>query len=228
MNRIQLSPSMVCSDLSQLGAQVQILDQAGVDMLHWDIMDGVFVRSFCLTPDVIAACRPFTELPFDVHMCITDPEAFIPVVADASADILSLQFETTPHLFRAIEKIHQRERKAGIVINPKTPISQVELVLGEIQMVTLMTVDVGFAGQQFIMPMLDKIRKLREIIDARGYEIDIQVDGQINFNTFRDVIKAGANVLVVGTSGLFSVDKDLATGVGIVRAEIDAIMNNLE
>ena len=207
MREIIISPSMVCADLSQLGQQVKLLDDAGVDMFHWDIMDGVFVQSFCLTPDIIAASRPFTKLPFDVHMCISDPEAFIPMVADTGADIISLQFETTPHL-------------------PKTPLSQIELILGEIQMVTVMTVDVGFAGQNFILPMLDKIRQLREMIVKNDYDVDIQVDGQINFGTFKQVIEVGANVLVVGTSGLFNVDKDVTTGVQIVKDEIASIVQS--
>ena len=221
---IKICPSMVCADLSQLGQQVQLLDEAGVEMFHWDIMDGVFVHNFCLTPDIISACRPFTEKPFDVHMCITDPAGFIPGVAATGSDILSLQFETTPHIFRAVETIHKLDRKAGIVVNPITPISQFELLLGEIQMVTVMTVDVGFAGQNFFYPMLGKIRQLRELIDARNLDVDIQVDGQINSRTFKDVIEAGANVLVVGTSGLFNVDKDLKKAVQIVIEEIRSIV----
>jgi len=212
---------MICSDLSQLGKQVEILDEAGVDIFHWDIMDGVFVHNFCLTPDIIAACRPFTELPFDVHVALIDPASFITEIADAGADIVSLQFETTPHIFRAVDTIHKLGKKAGIVINPITPLSQIEYILKEIQMVTIMTVDLGFAGQKFIRPMLKKIRNLRQLIQEHNLEMDIQVDGQINNTTYSDVIKAGANVLVVGTSGLFTVHDDLKTAVKIVRGKIN-------
>lgn len=220
---IKISPSMVCADLSQLGQQVSILSEAGVDLFHWDIMDGVFVHSFCLTPDVIAAGRRFTTKPFDVHLCITDPGSFIPEVANAGVNIVSLQLETTPHIFRAVEQIHRRDMKAGIVINPVTPLEQLESILSEIQMVTVMTVDVGFAGQNFIYPMLNKIRSLRQMISERNLEVDIQVDGQINAKTFNQVIEAGANVLVVGTSGLFKVDEDLSTAVKIVKEQIRSI-----
>ncbi len=225
MKKIKICPSMICSDLSQLGQQVKILDEAGVDMLHWDIMDGVFVHNFCLTPDIIAACRPFTNLPFDVHVALVDPAGFINEIADSGADIISLQFETTPHIFRAVETIHNLDKKAGIVINPITPLSQIDLILDKIQMVTIMTVDLGFAGQKFIRPMLDKIGDLRKRIRERNLEIDIQVDGQINNTTFSDVINAGANVLVVGTSGLFTVHEDLKTAVKIVREKINKSLN---
>jgi ribulose-phosphate 3-epimerase len=221
MNKIKLAPSMICSDLSQLGKQVEILDDAGVDIFHWDIMDGVFVHNFCLTPDIIAACRPFTELPFDVHVALIDPASFITEIADAGADIVSLQFETTPHIFRAVDTIHKLGKKAGIVINPITPLSHIEHILKEIQMVTIMTVDLGFAGQKFIRPMLEKISNLRQLIQEHNLEMDIQVDGQINNATYSDVIKAGANVLVVGTSGLFTVHDDLKTAVKIVRGKIN-------
>lgn len=220
---IKLCPSMVCEDLSQLGKQITILDAAGIDMCHWDIMDGVYVHNFALTPDVIKACRPFSDLPFDVHLCITDPASFIPETAAAGADFISLQFETTPHIYRAIEQIHKLGRKAGIVITPITPLSHIESLLPDIQMVTIMTVDVEFAGQTFIRPMLDKIRHLNELITRDGLDVDIQVDGQINANTIADVIQAGANVLIVGTSGLFTVNEDLATAVKMVRESINAI-----
>lgn len=223
MNNIKLSPSVVCADLSQLGNQVQLLDEAGVDLFHWDIMDGVFVHNFCLTPDIITACRPFTKKPFDVHVCIADPASFIPEIVETGSDIISLQYETTPHLFRAVQSIHKYGRKAGVVISPKTPLSDLEYILGDLQMVTVMTVDVGFAGQTFLTPMLDKIRQLRDMIDSRGLEIDIQVDGQINDKTFKSVIEAGANVMVVGTSGLFNVDDDLTKSVQIVREKLDKI-----
>lgn len=221
MNKIKLAPSMICSDLSQLGKQVDILDEAGVDIFHWDIMDGVFVHNFCLTPDMISACRPFSDLPFDVHVALIDPATFITEIADAGADIISLQFETTPHIFRAVDTIHRSGKKAGIVINPITPLSQIEYILEEIQMVTIMTVDLGFAGQKFIRPMLKKITSLRKTIQERNLEIDIQVDGQINIHTYSDVVRAGANVLVVGTSGLFTIHDDLKTAVEIVREKIN-------
>ncbi len=224
MNEIKISPSVVCADLSQLGNQVKLLDEAGVDLFHWDVMDGVFVHNFCLAPDLITACRPFTMKPFDVHMCIADPAGFIPEIVATGSDIISLQFESTPHIFRAVQTIHKAGRKAGVVISPKTPLTDLEYLLDDLQMVTVMTVDVGFAGQTFLTPMLDKIRKLREMIDARNLDVDIQVDGQINDKTFESVIQAGANVLVVGTSGLFNLDADLVKAVQMVREKVNKIV----
>jgi ribulose-phosphate 3-epimerase len=227
MNEIKICPSVVCADLSQLGDQVRLMDEAGVDMFHWDVMDGVFVHNFCLTPDMITACRPFTQKPFDVHMCITDPAGFVPEIIETGSDIISLQFETTPHVFRAVQTIHKAGRKAGVVLSPKTPLSELEYLLGDLEMVTIMTVDVGFAGQTFLTPMLKKIRQLRQMIEDRNLDVDIQVDGQINAKTFKDVIEAGANVMVVGTSGLFNVDKDLKVAVKTVRDNLNQIAKDL-
>jgi ribulose-phosphate 3-epimerase len=227
MNEIKICPSVVCADLSQLGSQVRLLDEAGVDMFHWDVMDGVFVHNFCLTPDMITACRPFTQKPFDVHMCITDPAGFVPEIIETGSDIISLQFETTPHVFRAVQTIHKAGRKAGVVLSPKTPLSELEYLLGNLEMVTIMTVDVGFAGQTFLSPMLEKIHQLRQMIEDRNLDVDIQVDGQINAKTFKDVIEAGANVMVVGTSGLFNVDKDLKVAVKTVRDQLNQIAKDL-
>ena len=224
MNEIKISPSVVCADLSQLGNQVKLLDEAGVDLFHWDVMDGVFVHNFCLATDLITACRPFTLKPFDVHMCIVDPAGFIPEIVATGSDIISLQFESTPHIFRAVQTIHKAGRKACVVISPKTPLTELDYLLDDLQMVTVMTVDVGFAGQTFLTPMLDKIRKLREMIDARNLDVDIQVDGQINDKTFESVIQAGANVLVVGTSGLFNLDADLGKAVQMVREKVSKIV----
>ena len=218
---------MVCADLSQLGQQVEELTRAGVDMFHWDIMDGVFVHSFCLTPGLIAACRKYTQIPFDTHLCLTDPASFIPEVSEAGVDIISLQLETTPHLHRAVEQIHKRGKKAGVVINPATPLSHLESILSELQMVTVMTVDVGFTGQNFIMPMLNKIEKLKAMIKDKCLEVDIQVDGQVNEKTIGKIVKAGGNVLVVGTSGLFNLSDDLKQGVKILREQIRVAISSM-
>jgi len=223
---IKINPSMVCADLAHLGEQIELLTQAGVDMFHWDIMDGVYVHNFCLTPDVMAACRPFTEKPFDVHLCISDPAAFIDESVEKGADVISLQLETTPHLHRAVEQIHKKGKQAGVVINPSTPLTHLDSILSELQMVTIMTVDVGFAGQNFIYSMLDKISALRRIIQERGLQIDIQIDGQVNERTIDKVIHAGGNVLVVGSSGLFTIERDMSMAVKKVRDQIRCALLN--
>jgi ribulose-phosphate 3-epimerase len=223
--KIKLNPSVVCADLSRLGQQVKTLTSAGVDLFHWDIMDGMFTHSFCLTPAIMAACRPFSDLPFDVHLCISDPAGFIQEVAESGAGIISLQLETTPHIHRAVEQIHRHGIKAGAILNPSTPLSHVESILNEIQMITIMTVDSGFAGQNFIYPMLDKVGALRKIIEEKKLDVDIQVDGQINSKTIERVIQAGANVLVLGTSGLFNLSDDLKSAVHMVREQIDSVIS---
>jgi len=217
---IKINPAMLCADLSKLGEQVKILSDAGVDLFHWDIMDGVFVHNFCLTPCIMAACRQYSNLPFEVHLCISNPADFIKESVEAGAGIISLQLETTPHIHRAVEQIHKYDVKAGIVINPSTPLSHAESILTEIQMITIMTIDVGFVGQSFIYPMLDKVKALREMITRKDLDIDIQVDGQVNVKTIDKVIKHGANVLVIGSSGLFSLNKDLKIAVQIVKDQI--------
>lgn len=217
---VKINPSVVCADLSRLGEQIRELDAAGVDLLHWDVMDGRYVHNFALSPDVMAACRSFTALPFDVHLAISDPAAFIDEAASAGADIISLQLETTPHIFRAIQRIHRRGKQAGVVVTPITPISAIESLLPDLALVTLMTVDVGFAGQTFIWPVLDKVRTLRSWIEERSLSLDIQLDGQINAPTIGPAVAAGANVLVVGTSGLFTVAPTLAEAVQVVRGQI--------
>lgn len=223
---IKINPSVVCADLTRLGEQIESLSTAGVDMFHWDVMDGVYVHNFCLTPDIMAACRLFSNLPFDVHLCITDPPRFIDVSAEAGADIISLQLETTPHLHRAVDQIHKKGKQAGVVINPSTPLSYLDSILSRVQMVTIMTVDVGFAGQNFIYPMLDKITSLRNTINQKGLNIDIQIDGQVNAGTIEKVVQAGGNVLVVGTSGLFTLDKDLSIAVNKIRNQIQKAIKN--
>jgi ribulose-phosphate 3-epimerase len=219
---IKINPSVMCADLSRLGDQIEELDAAGADMFHWDIMDGVYVHNLALSPAVMAACRRYTRLPFDVHLGLTDPASYIPDAAEAGADIISLQFENTPHIFRAVRQIHALGKKAGVVINPITPADLLEPLLSELDMVTVMTVDFGFAGQSIIWPILEKARTLRRWINERGLALDLQVDGQVNGPTIARVVASGANVLVVGTSGLFTLAATLAEGVKILRGQIAA------
>jgi ribulose-phosphate 3-epimerase len=219
---IKINPSVMCADLSRLGEQIEELDAAGVDMFHWDIMDGVYVHNLALSPAVMAACRRYTRLPFDVHLGLVDPASYIPDAAASGADIISLQFENTPHVFRAVRQIHALGKKAGVVINPITPIDMLEPLVSELDMVTLMTVDFGFAGQSIIWPVLEKARTLRRWTAERGLVLDIQVDGQVNAPTIAPILASGANVLVVGTSGLFTLAPTLAEGVSILQEQIAA------
>lgn len=219
---IKVSPSVMCADLSRLGQALAELEMAGVDQFHWDVMDGVYVHNLALSPAVMAACRPYTTLPFDVHLGLMDPAAYIPDAAQAGADIISLQLENTPHIFRAVRQIHALGKRAGVVINPITPIDLLEPIVSELDMVTVMTVDFGFAGQSIIWPMLEKVRTLRRWTTERGLTLDIQADGQVNEPTIAPILASGANVLVAGTSGLFTLAPTLAEGVKILRGQIHA------
>ncbi len=175
----------------------------------------------------MAACRPHTKVPFDVHLGLMDPAAYIPDAAEAGADIISLQLETTPHVFRAVRQIHALGKRAGVVINPITPLEVLEPLLPELDMVTVMTVDFGFAGQKLIWPMLEKIRTLRRWVTERGLAVDIQADGQVNAPTIAPILASGANILVVGTSGLFTLAPTLAESVEILRGQIRAAQAGL-
>lgn len=220
MMNVKIGASMMCADFTRLGQQIEELQGVGVDLLHWDVMDGLFVHNFALSPDIIAACRARTSLPFDAHLCITDPSSFITEVAQAGADIIEVQLETTLHVHRAVERIHALGKRAGVVLSPSTPLSFLETILQDLDIVTLMTVDAGFAGQSFIWPALEKVRALRKLVLERKLRSDIQVDGQINATSIAAAVRAGANVLVVGTSGLFAASENLQQAMRGLRAHI--------
>lgn len=225
---IKISPSMMCADLTRLGEQVHELSEAGADLLHWDIIDGHFAHNFGLNPDIIAACRPLTRIPFDVHLMANDPAAYIDEVAAAGADMITLQLEPTVHIHRAIAHIHRLGKMAGVALNPMTPLSFLETILPELDMITLMTVDAGFAGQTFVSGVLPKLHTLRQKVGELGLNVDIQVDGQIKAATIQQVVWAGANVLVVGTSGLFAVPGTLQHTIQAIRATAREAITNHE
>lgn len=218
--KIKISPSVVCADLSRIGEELAELERAGVDQFHWDFMDGVYVHNLALSPAVMAACRRHTTLPFDVHLGMLDPAAYIPDAAGAGADIISLQFERTPHIFRALAQVRSFGKSTGVVVNPITPLEAIAPILPELDLVTIMTVDFGFAGQSFIAPVLDKVRTLRRWVEERNLALDIQVDGQINKPTIAPALASGANVLVVGTSGLFTLAPTLTESVEILHRQV--------
>lgn len=211
----------MCADFKRLGDQIRELDAAGADMLHLDIMDGHFVPNFALSFDLIAAIRDLTLLPFDVHLMVSDPERFVKAAAKAGAGFISFHPEACPHVYRVVAYIKDQECMAGIALSPATPLSFLDTILPELDMVTLMTVDAGFAGQSFIEPVLGKIRALRQRLDESGLTTDIQADGSINMQTITQVVQAGASVLVVGTSGLFSVPGGIAQTMAAIRQQAE-------
>ncbi|HEY3426401.1 MAG TPA: ribulose-phosphate 3-epimerase [Negativicutes bacterium] len=212
---IKIAPSILSANFAMLADDIHKVENAGADLLHIDIMDGHFVPNLTFGPPVVAAIRPITTLPFDVHLMVTNPQDLIEPFIQAGADILTIHVETAPHLHRLLQTIKEQGVKVGVSLNPSTPLSTVEEVLSDIDMVLLMSVNPGFGGQKFIPSILDKITRLKNIITTRNLTVDIQVDGGINVVTAKQVITAGANVLVAG-SAVYGAP-DIAEAIRLLR-----------
>lgn len=197
---IRIAPSILSADFSRLGEEVKRLNQGGADMVHIDVMDGHFVPNITIGPLVVKAIRPYTSLPFDVHLMMDNPMAFVDAYVEAGADSITVHAEVLPHLHRAIHYIKSLGVKAAVALNPSTPLSILEYILGDVDMVLVMTVNPGFGGQEFIPAMMGKLRKLVEMRSAYGANFSIQVDGGIGLHNIKDVVKAGAEVIVAGSA----------------------------
>jgi len=198
--RIKLSPSILAADFSRLGEEIARLERAGADMIHVDVMDGVFVPNISIGPPVIKNIRKYTRLPFDVHLMIVKPDGLLEDFADAGADIITVHAEACAHLSRTLGRIRALGAKPAVALNPHTPVEYLKWVLGEIDMALVMTVNPGFGGQTFIDAMYQKIRAVRELADGAGLPLDIQVDGGVNAANVSRIARAGANVIVAGSA----------------------------
>ena len=200
MRKNLLSPSLLAADFSRLAEDIRNVEEAGAQYLHLDVMDGAFVPSISFGMPVIQSLRKISNMTFDVHLMIENPDRYLDEFAAIGADILTVHAEACTHLDRTIQKIHQLGKKAGVALNPATPLSVIEWVLPEVDMVLLMSVNPGFGGQKYIPYVTDKIRALRAMVDGRGLETDIEVDGGVSLANVSSVLEAGANVMVAGSA----------------------------
>ena len=200
MNRIKIAPSILAADFSRLGEEIAAIDAAGADYVHIDVMDGHFVPNLTIGPGVVKDLRKATDLPFDVHLMISPVDPFISEFAAAGANILTVHPEAGPHLHRTVQSIKAAGMKAGVALNPATPVSAIEHVCDDIDLVLVMSVNPGFGGQKFIHSQLTKIEAIRKLLDVRNSSAELEVDGGVDRNTAPSVINAGANVLVAGSA----------------------------
>ena len=217
MSSIKIAPSILSADFGQLGSEIKRLEEAGADMIHIDVMDGHFVPNITVGPPVINTLRKYTKLPFDVHLMISPVHKYIKDYAEAGANIITIHPEATDNLQESIKHIKNFGKKVGISLNPNTQIDIIEKLLVEINLVLIMSVHPGFAGQKFIPNILDKIKELKKIKDKKNLNFDIEVDGGINFDNSKLVIEAGANILVSGTTIFKNNKGDIKKNIDILK-----------
>jgi len=217
MGNILIAPSILSADFSRLGEEIQAVEAAGADVIHVDVMDGHFVPNITIGPLVVNAARQVTGLPLDVHLMITDPDRYLDEFAAAGADWITVHVETCPHLHRTIHRIKELGKKAGAVLNPATPLSSLDHILDDLDLVMLMSVNPGFGGQRFIPSCVEKTKRLRQMIDARGAAAAIEIDGGVAPDTIGRVARAGASIFVAGSA---------VYGSGDYGAAIKALKDN--
>ncbi len=213
--RVQIAPSILSADFARLAEEAARVEQAGADLLHVDVMDGHFVPNLTAGPPIVEALAKVTKLPLDVHLMITNADAFIPEFADAGASYLTVHVEACPHLHRTVQSIKERGVKAGVTLNPATPLSTLEEILADVDLVLIMSVNPGFGGQEFIPATLRKIAHTRDLIRRTGSHALVEVDGGIKVDNAADVVKAGAEILVAG-SAIFR-SRDYAATIKAMR-----------
>ena len=217
MKNIQISPSILSADFSQLGTEIKRLEEGGADMIHVDVMDGHFVPNLTIGPPVIKALRKHCSLKFDVHLMISPVHKYIKAYADAGADIITIHPEATKNLRESIKTIKDLKKKVGVSLNPDSRIELISEFLDQIDLVLIMSVNPGFGGQKFMPEVLDKIKQLKKIQQEKELNFDIEIDGGINFENCKIAIDAGANILVSGTTVFKSNDGDIKKNIDLLK-----------
>ena len=218
MKKIQISPSILSADFSQLGNEIKKLSEAGADMIHVDVMDGHFVPNLTIGPPVIKDLKKYSSIPFDVHLMISPVHQYIEAYAEAGADIITIHPEATNDLQSSIDKINKLNKKVGVSLNPDSKINLIEKNLDQIDLVLIMSVNPGFGGQKFMPEVLDKIKNLVRIRKERNLNFDIEIDGGINFDNCKLAIEAGANILVSGTTIFKSNNGNIKKNIDLLRS----------
>ena len=219
--QFRISPSILSADLSNLGEEIRACEKAGADAIHIDVMDGVYVPNITFGSNIVATCRQITTLPLDVHLMIVEPEKHIAEFVAKGADIVTVHYETCPHIHRTLQQIRQSGAKAGLSLNPGTPVEPLALLAQDLDLVLIMSVNPGFGGQKFIPVSLEKIRQARQILDRVGSKADLQVDGGIDASTVLAAYEAGARNFVAGTA-VFKHPKRISGGIQALKDVLNA------
>ena len=219
MKKIQISPSILSADFSQLGNEIKKLEEGGADMIHVDVMDGHFVPNLTIGPPVIKALKKHSSILFDVHLMISPVHKYIEAYSDAGADIITIHPEATDDLKLSISKIKELKKKVGVSLNPETKVDIILDILPQIDLVLIMSVNPGFGGQKFMPEVLTKIKKLKKIQKVQALDFDIEIDGGINFDNYKTAIEAGANILVSGTTIFKSNNGDIKKNIELLKSK---------